>query len=185
MEITFETLKEANSLIEPIEVKGKEYAEVKERVKAFRYLYPMGNIETEIITYNKEEIVIRARAWNEQGKPLATGYARGKSNKFFALEDTETSAVGRCLGFCGLGITTAIASAEEVQDAQPQEIFDEPIGNLKELADKFRAIYPAKEQARILNGLNLKKAEDIGIVDLQKYIAFKEQENAKEQSSQS
>jgi hypothetical protein len=30
-----------------------------------------------------------------------------------------------------------------------------------------------EEQARILNGLKLKRAEDIGIVDLQKYVNFK------------
>jgi hypothetical protein len=55
------------------------------------------------------------------------------------------------------------------------KIFDEPIpnGNLKSLADEFRSLYPQEEQERILNGLKLKKAEEIGIVDLQKYINFK------------
>ena len=55
------------------------------------------------------------------------------------------------------------------------EIFDEPIpqSNLKQLGDEFRKLYSVEEQARILNGLHLTRAEDIGIQDLQKYINFK------------
>ena len=55
------------------------------------------------------------------------------------------------------------------------EIFDGPIpqSNLKQLGDEFRKLYSVEEQARILNGLHLTRAEDIGIQDLQKYINFK------------
>ena len=180
--VTYEEICKANDLIKPIDVKGKEYAEVKERVKAFRYLYPEGTINTEITTYNKDEIIIVARATDYNGVLLATGHARGKTNKFFSLEDTETSAVGRCLGFLGLGITTSIASAEEVKEAQPEAIFDEPIENisLKDLADKFRELYKPKEQATILERSGLKKAEDLGLIKLQQYIDFKE--NGKKQT---
>lgn len=44
---------------------------------------------------------------------------------------------------------------------------------LKDLADEFRSLYEKEEQERILKGLNLNKAEEIGKVDLQKYINFK------------
>lgn len=44
---------------------------------------------------------------------------------------------------------------------------------LKDLADEFRSLYDKDEQERILKGLNLNKAEEIGKVDLQKYINFK------------
>lgn len=53
------------------------------------------------------------------------------------------------------------------------EIFDEPLPNVKDLANEFRKLYTTEEQARILNGLKLTKAEDIGIQDLNKYINFK------------
>lgn len=61
------------------------------------------------------------------------------------------------------------------------EIFDEPVPNVKQAADEFRKLYTQEEQTRILNGLKLKKAEDIGIQDLNKYINFKKygQQNAK------
>ena len=173
--ITFEDIASANAEIKTIDVKGKDYAEVKERVKAFRYLFPQGTIETSIHTYNKEEIIITAKALDESGKTLSTGWARGKTNKFFSLEDTETSAVGRCLGFMGLGITTSISSAEEVKEAQPQEIFDVPIEGvgIKEMADKFREVFLPKEQATILGRHGVTRAEDIGLIKLQQYIDFK------------
>jgi len=45
--------------------------------------------------------------------------------------------------------------------------------NIKDLADEFRKLYTQEEQDRILKGLNYTRAEDIGIVDLQKYVNFK------------
>jgi hypothetical protein len=54
------------------------------------------------------------------------------------------------------------------------KIFDEPVTNsLKSLADEFRSLYPKEDQERILNGLKLKRAEDIGMNDLQKYVNYK------------
>ena len=45
--------------------------------------------------------------------------------------------------------------------------------NIKDLADEFRKLYTQEEQGRILKGLKYTRAEDIGIVDLQKYVNFK------------
>lgn len=45
--------------------------------------------------------------------------------------------------------------------------------NIKDLADEFRRLYTQEEQDRILIGLKYTRAEDIGIVDLQKYVNFK------------
>lgn len=174
MEIKWNDIEKVNSEIKTINLKNKDYAEVKERVIAFRKLFPNGCIKTDLKEYNKDEIIFTAQAYDGNDL-LATGYARGKTNKFFSLEDTETSAVGRCLGFLALGIQGGIASAEEIKEVEDNEIFDEPIpnNNVKELADEFRKLYSVEEQARILNGLKLTRAEDIGTSDLQKYINFK------------
>lgn len=69
-----------------------------------------------------------------------------------------------------LGLAT-----QEDEEIETKEIFDEPIpsNNLKDLADEFRKLYEPEEQTRILNGLHYKKAEEIGTIDLQKYINFK------------
>lgn len=118
----FDKILEANKLIKVTDVKGKDYAEVNQRVKAFRFLYPLGSIETEILSLGDGVVVMKATAKDDMGKVLATGTAYEKEdssfiNKTSYIENCETSAVGRCLGFVGLGIDTSIASAEEVANA--------------------------------------------------------------------
>ena len=52
------------------------------------------------------------------------------------LENCETSAVGRCLGFLGIGSVDSIASADEIRKAQNKaEELDDVIG--EELAKKL------------------------------------------------
>lgn len=60
-------------------------------------------------------------------------------------------------------------------DEVKEEIFDEPVNNsrAKELAKEFNKLYTKEEQARILNGLHVLNAEDIGATDLEKYVNFK------------
>jgi hypothetical protein len=136
MERTYIDLLNANSLIQKIDFKGKEYGEVSERIKAFRYLYPEGGIETEIIKYENGEVVIKATITNENGKILGTGTAQEKEgssfiNKTSFIENCETSAWGRALGCLGIGINDSIASAEEMQMAiskQEEIAQDELIG---------------------------------------------------------
>ena len=125
MNITYEDLKKANALIKTTDVKGKEYAEVPQRVKAFRSIYPMGTISTEVISLVDGVCVIKATVASD-GVILGEGTAYEKEgssfiNKTSYIENCETSAVGRALGFAGFGIDTSIASAEEVMNAQKQQ----------------------------------------------------------------
>lgn len=62
---------------------------------------------------------------------------------------------------------------KKLETESPSQIFDEPIPSLKGLADEFRTLYTKEEQDRILNGLHYNRAEDIGRVDLEKYVNFK------------
>lgn len=62
---------------------------------------------------------------------------------------------------------------KKLETESPSQIFDEPIPSLKGLADEFRSLYTKEEQDRILNGLHYNRAEDIGRVDLEKYVNFK------------
>lgn len=62
---------------------------------------------------------------------------------------------------------------KKLEAQSPSGIFDEPVKGLKDLADEFRKLYTAEEQDRILKGLHYERAEDIGRVDLEKYINFK------------
>jgi len=63
---------------------------------------------------------------DEHGRVLATGHAFEKKASTFInqtsyIENCETSAVGRALGILGIGVDTAIASAEEVATAQANQ----------------------------------------------------------------
>lgn len=118
-----------------VDIKGKEYVLVKDRVLAFREKYPEGCIETEILSdVISDKIVIRAiiskvviNQLTNSGATdtkyiLATGHSQatvgdGYINKTAALENAETSAVGRALAFLGIGVIESIASADEIHKA--------------------------------------------------------------------
>lgn len=144
---TYEDLRLANEAIQTTDIKGKEYAEVNQRVKAFRMVYPEGTIETEL-TYNENGLcIVRAYVRNEEGKLLGTGTAYEKENSSFInktsyIENCETSAVGRALGMCGFGIDVAIRSAEEEANAemQQEQLKTEDISNQKIPEVKVKAL---------------------------------------------
>ena len=118
-----------------ISIKGKPYVMVNERVKEFRNKYAGYSLETELVTVQDNECIIKAIVKDPNGVVVATGYAQeDKSssaiNKTSYIENCETSAVGRALGFLGIGIDESIASAEEVNMAiaKQNEQEDEIIG---------------------------------------------------------
>lgn len=123
--ISFADIQKANEQISTTEIKGKDYAEVNQRVKAFRMVYPSGFITTVINEQTDDFCEITASVgYYENGEPfvVSTGTAREERqssyiNKTSFVENCETSAVGRALGFAGFGIDTSICSAEELQNA--------------------------------------------------------------------
>ena len=122
---TYEELKKVNESIKTVDIKGKNYAQVNERVKAFRQLHPNGSIETEIVERKDGVVTMKAVICDGGGHQLATGFANEKEtssyiNKTSFIENCETSAVGRALGFVGIGIDLSVASAEEMQNAEEQ-----------------------------------------------------------------
>ena len=56
-EISYEDIVKANEGLTGIDVKGKNYIMVPERVKAFRKLYPDGFIKTDIISLENGVVV--------------------------------------------------------------------------------------------------------------------------------
>lgn len=118
----FKQLQEANASIKTANIQGKEYAEVNQRIKAFRSICPGGTILTEMISCENGVCIFKATVYDEEMKLLGSGHAYEKEgstfiNKTSYIENCETSAVGRALGMCGFGIDTSIASSEEVQNA--------------------------------------------------------------------
>lgn len=120
----FERLQSINANLEKANIKGKPYANVVERVKGFWALYENGRIVTEIIEHDGKRVTFRAKVYNGDAL-IATGTAsevQGGSgvNSTSYIENCETSAVGRALGFAGIGDVN-IASAEEVVLAIAQQ----------------------------------------------------------------
>lgn len=124
--ITYKQIKEANDNTKTTDIKGKEYTEVNQRIKAYRMVYPNGSITTEILRLEDGVVLMKATILNEDGVVIGTGLAQEKEdstfiNKTSYIENCETSAVGRALGMCGFGIDTSVASAEEVKTAMANQ----------------------------------------------------------------
>lgn len=131
--MNYEDIAKANSEISTINLKGKEYAPVSERVTAFRKLYPEGFIKTDIVSEDGTIVLMQAAVgYYENGNIviLGTGYAqevkgKGMVNSTSYIENCETSAVGRALGMAGIGISGGICSAEEFNNADTKRTKEE------------------------------------------------------------
>ena len=110
-----------------IQIKGKDYIEVNERVKQFHKDYPNGSITTELIEMTDRFITkttVIPDVKNADRKFTGIAYEKEDStfiNKTSALENCETSSCGRALGMLGIGIDTSIASYNEVANAVEQQ----------------------------------------------------------------
>jgi hypothetical protein len=167
--ITYELIEKANQTIRTTDIKGKEYAEVNQRIKAFRMVYPTGTIETEMISNEDGVCIFRANIY-DNNLLLATGTAYEKEdssfiNKTSYIENCETSAVGRALGMAGFGIDTSVASAEEVQNAianQEEMITQDQKDTIKTLfnTDTIKEILANANKSK-LSELTKKEASEI------------------------
>jgi len=125
--------------LKTVNIKGKEYVEVNERIRHFRENYPQGSIVTELVSNNDGVCVFKATIYN-MDLIVATGHAYEKEgstfiNKTSYIENCETSAIGRALGILGIGIDGSVASAEEVQTAIANQVDKETINRA---LDKLR-----------------------------------------------
>ena len=155
MSITWEKLVKVNKAIKPVDIKGKDYAQVNDRIKAFRELCPNGTITTDIIELANGVVTMKATVYDEEGKILGTGLAQEKEsssyiNKTSYIENCETSAVGRALGFAGIGVDGSMCSAEELVNAITNQN-KEPVKKQKaQNGDPLLAKIDAGQKAQIM-----------------------------------
>lgn len=124
--------------------RGKRYTTVAVRVEIMRRHAGALGVSTEIIhwgTAKGEPIVVKATVTDEAGRVLATGHAeeirgQGQVNSTSALENAETSAIGRALAALGLsggefasanemdGVERKATAIAEAQDQRKDPPFD-------------------------------------------------------------
>jgi len=108
--------------LKTINIKGKKYVEVNERLKYFRSNYPNYSLTSKITHIDSEMVVIQSDILDPEGNVKATGHAHEEKsasfiNKTSYVENCETSSWGRCLANFGIGIDESVASANEVDIA--------------------------------------------------------------------
>lgn len=122
-----------------IDIKGKQYVLVSDRIIYFNETYPEGSITTELVTDAESTMVIVKATVkpSTDSKRQFTGYSQAKwgdgyINKTSALENCETSAVGRALAMMGIGVIDSIASVDEINKAGSHSGFDEKLAEAKQ-----------------------------------------------------
>ena len=110
-----------------VDIKGKPYVMVKDRILYFNEIHPEGSIRTELIEMT-ERFIIKATVTPDYSRPelCYTGHAEevigaNQINNTSALENCETSAIGRAMALMGIGILESVASADEVVNAIHQQ----------------------------------------------------------------
>lgn len=190
--ITFEDIQKANETIKTIallrknkktgEVTSNDYAEVNQRIKAYRMVYPSGTIRTEIKCLKDGICLIKAEVTDENGELIGTGHAYEKENSSFInqtsyVENCETSAVGRALGMAGFGIDTSVASAEEVQNAIENQYEDKKVIMATEKQKELiRNMFTTDEIKNILTELKKSKLSELTVKEASDLISKKKQE---------
>jgi len=176
-EITYEQILKANETIKTTDIKGKDYAEVNQRIKAFRMVYPNGFILNEMTSNDNGVCIFKSLVgYYDDGNQivLGTGTAYEKENSTFInktsyIENCETSAVGRALGMAGFGIDTSIASAEEVVNAIANQNVENKVSKNIDSDKKatpkqieiLLGVYKDDNLTKLLKANNIEKIQDL------------------------
>lgn len=150
-----------------IQIKGKEYIPVNERVKEFRAKYPDHILLSELVSLDENSVVMVAKVYDKDGNVVANGYAQedrnaSNINKTSYVENCETSAVGRALGMFGIGIDASMASADEVANAiDRQEALKQKVTKSNVSALKMLAETKGSDLAKILSFYEVERVEDM------------------------
>ncbi len=108
-----------------IDIDGKSYTTVANRIAIFRRYFSDYSIVTDVLQNDDIKVVVQTKITTPSGVIIATGLAeefRGKNiiNTTSALENAETSSIGRALACLSLG-GSEYASANELENALAQQ----------------------------------------------------------------
>lgn len=136
-----------------IQIKGRQYILVKDRIQAFNEDFGNGCITTRLVsTADASRVVIKATVLPDVANPKRrfTGYSQARwddkvslVNQQAAIENAETSAVGRALAMMGIGVIDSVASADEIFKAAVPQQHIEP-AHQEHIVETTEKVEPAK-----------------------------------------
>jgi len=118
-----------------------DYEPVEVRLNRFWEQYPEGRVATELVFHSETQFIIKASVYRhlDDAVPMATGYAEERVdpnpkrvNFASALENGETSAIGRALANANFAPKGARPSREEMTKVQRRS---EPVAIEKPATD--------------------------------------------------
>lgn len=111
-----------------VNIKGKDYVPVNERLIYFTKHYPNGSIRNSVQVIDGDRIIATCEVYPDIADERRCFVANamevigdGYINKQSALENAETSAVGRALGMMGIGVDLSVATSDEIYKANAGE----------------------------------------------------------------
>jgi hypothetical protein len=120
----------AGTQLQVMNLKGKDYMMVHQRLVWFREEHPNWSIETEFVTLSDKAATAKATIKDETGKVIATAHKQENTAGFGDfMEKAETGAVGRALLLCGYGTAFAAADLDE-----GERIVDTPVETKKTIS---------------------------------------------------
>lgn len=150
-----------------IDIKGKQYVLVSDRIIYFNEKYENGSIITALVSKpDADMVVVKAKVTPDAKNPerYFTGYSQatwgdGMVNKTAALENAETSAVGRALAMMGIGVIDSVASADEMNKAGGRTTKEVAGGTVSTYSDKPSAKQLALLKKNGVDGSKMTKKE--------------------------
>jgi hypothetical protein len=138
----------------------EDYEPVEDRLARFWDEHPEGRVHTDLIAHGDGGFIVRAEIWRDAGDPhpWATGWAEERIsergvNAVSALENCETSAIGRALANAGYAPKGKRPSREEMSKAArgpvkakaPEELIVE-LGKALDSASSLEELEAAKKK---------------------------------------
>lgn len=135
-----------------IKLAGKNYAQVKDRIKAFLEAHTNGAIQTSP-NISGESCFIQAKVIPDTSNATRffTASSYGPIKGLKAFEELETIAVGRALAYLGYGIDGSITSKEEIEDYAESQSQNRGVIRLSE--SQFRELIDSKSKEKIEKAL--------------------------------
>ena len=152
-----------------IDIEGKSYTTVANRIIIFRRYFSDYSIVTDILQNDDIKVVVQTKITTPSGVVIATGLAeefRGKNiiNTTSALENAETSSIGRALACLSLG-GSEYASANELENALVQQENNSKQNNNSQRTTNQQSYQPQRQQYQHQNDFTTLLNAGLQIID--------------------